>query len=177
MKARILIADDDFEVLDCCREILAEAGHEVDVARSGDEVLERVRANKYDLLLQDLVFPPTDGVMVLEEVKRLRPTLPVVMLSGFADVDRVIDAYRAGAFDFVLKPISAEKLFELGSRAETVRELGNRRRGTLQDMERARIAQALTDAHGNKKKAAQVLGIHRSTLYDKLRRYGLPPEG
>ncbi len=137
-QARILVADDDPRVLDTCVELLRQAGHDVTAAATGDEVLDRVRAGGFDLALQDLVFPPTDGVTVLREIKQIRPSLPVVIVSGHADVDAVIQAYRAGAFEFVLKPVAAEKLLELGARAVAIRDLGENRRRLAEELESER---------------------------------------
>jgi DNA-binding NtrC family response regulator len=136
--ARILIADDDPQVVESCAELLTHAGHSVDVATTGGEVLDRVREGRYDLVLQDLVFPPSDGLTLLREVKQIRPSLLVVMLSGFASVENVVHAYRAGAFDFVTKPIDAEKLLELGSRALAIREMGEKRRKLAEELESER---------------------------------------
>ena len=71
--ARILLADDDPSILETYGEILSMAGHEVDTAPDGEEALARIGARAYDLLLCDLVFPPTDGIHVLREAKRIRP--------------------------------------------------------------------------------------------------------
>jgi two-component system response regulator HydG len=142
-QARLLVADDEPEVRDTLAAILREAGHRVDVAATGAEVLERVRAAPYDLLLQDLVFPPTDGVAVLREVKQARPALLVVIVSGHATVDNVIAAYRGGAFDFLQKPLPAERLLELAARAVEIRSLGEKRRQLADELqsERLRVAE------------------------------------
>ena len=115
--AHVLIADDEAEIRRTYAELLSTAGHAVDTAADGDEVLEKVRANDYDMLLTDLRFPPTDGVTILREVKRIRPRMLVVIFTGHASVDSVVDSFRSGAFDFVPKPMAHEKLLELASRA------------------------------------------------------------
>ena len=71
-QARLLIADDEPVIRDGYARLLTEAGHRVETAADGDEVMDRVRTSPYDLLLTDLCFPPTDGISVLKEVKRMR---------------------------------------------------------------------------------------------------------
>ncbi len=137
-EARVLIADDDPQVVLTCSEILAGAGHAVDFATNGAEVLEKVRAGHYDLLLQDLVFPPTDGLTLLREVKQIRPSLLVVVHSGCATLDDVIHAFRCGAYDFLLKPVEADKLIDLARRALAIREMGEKRRKLAEELESER---------------------------------------
>jgi two-component system response regulator HydG len=140
-KARLLLADDEREILETYGAILTRAGHQVDTATSGTEVLERIRAFPYDLLLCDLMFPPTDGIEVLREIKKLRPSTLVVLVSGYANVANVMAAFRAGAFDFVEKPVPPDKLCELADRALEVRKLGEERRRMAEELqnERARV--------------------------------------
>ena len=95
-RARLLVADDEPAILDVYSEMLSAAGHDVETASTGDEVLEKVRATAYDLLLTDLVFPPTDGLTILREVKRIRPSTLVVLFSGHAAVEGVLAAFRGG---------------------------------------------------------------------------------
>ena len=137
-QARLLLADDEPVVRDTYAEILRAAGHAVDVAADGEAVLELVRAKPYDLLLTDLVFPPTDGIRVLKEVKRARPTLLVVVFSGRADVSSVMDAFRNGAYDFLEKPVPRAKLLELANRALEIRKMGEQRRRMAEDLESER---------------------------------------
>jgi len=137
--ARILIADDDANIRETYAELLHSAGHLVDTAADGEEVLEKVRVAAYDLLLIDWVFPPTDGVRVLKEVKRIRPSTLVVVFSGQAAVENVLGAFRAGAFDFLEKPVPAQKLFELATRAHHISRLGEKRRRLAEELESERV--------------------------------------
>jgi two-component system response regulator HydG len=135
----MLVADDDPDVRDYLATVHRDAGHHVDGAASGEEVLERIRSQTYDMLLQDLVFPPTDGITVLREAKQTRPALLVVVVSGYATVDTVISAYRGGAFDFVLKPVAAQKLVELAAKAVEIRSLGEKRRQLAEELQSERV--------------------------------------
>ena len=88
--ARLLLGDDDADVREAYAELLTRRGHSVDTAVDGTEMLEKIRAKPYDLVLTDLIFPPTSGIEVLEEVKRIRPSMLAVVFSGHATVETVL---------------------------------------------------------------------------------------
>ncbi|MCP3982266.1 MAG: sigma-54-dependent Fis family transcriptional regulator [bacterium] len=133
------MADDDPMILEAYGEILRSAGHEVHTALSGDEVLSKVRDVPYDLLLTDLIFPASDVIPVLKEVKQTRPSMLVVIFSGSANVENVLRAFRGGAYDFFEKPVPAEKLCELADRALEVRRKGEKRRRLAEELQNERV--------------------------------------
>ncbi len=137
--ARILVADDEEAIRDTYAEILRSAGHEVDLAADGDDVLEKVRHAAYDMVMTDLVFAPTDGIEVLKEVKRIRPATLVVVFTGHAAVDNVMNAFRSGAFDFLEKPVPREKLLELAAKSVEIRNMGEKRRALAEELESQRL--------------------------------------
>jgi len=137
--ARILLADDELGIREAYSELLIRAGHSVDTAADGEEVLAKVRNVPYDLLLTDLVFPPSDGIAVLKQVKQIRPSMLVVLFSGHAAVDNVLSAFRGGAFDVLEKPLDAGQLEELASRALSIRGMGEKRRRMAEDLENERL--------------------------------------
>ena len=137
--ARLLIADDEEVIRETYAEILRVAGHEVDVAADGVEVFEKVRLHAYDLLLTDLVFPETNGIDILQEVKRIRRAMLVVIFTGHATVENVMRAFRCGAFDFLEKPVSHEKLLELSAKSVEIRNMGAKRRALAEELEGQRF--------------------------------------
>ena len=141
--ARILLADDEWAVLETYAQILRDVGHQVDTASDGSEAMARVREREYDLLLTDLVIPPTDGITVLTEAKKIRPSMLGVIFSGHCDVTNVLAAFRSGALDVLEKPLPRESLLELAQRAVSIREMGHRRRKLSEDLEseRSRVMQ------------------------------------
>ncbi len=138
-RARLLLADDDPVSREVWVGILTAAGHEVDTAATGDEVVEKTRAKAYDLLICDLVFPPTSGIEVLREVKRVRPSTLVVIVSAHGTVEPVLEAFRGGAFDFLTKPLDPALLQDLAERALQTRKLGEERRRIAQELESERL--------------------------------------
>ena len=137
--AKVLVADDDADVREAYAGILAEAGHEVRTAATGDELISRVRASRHDLVLVDLNFPPTDGIRLLEEVKRVRPSTLVVVFSGMATVETVLAAFRKGAYDFLVKPVEGLRLAELARRAADVRKMGEKRSRMAAELKTERL--------------------------------------
>jgi two-component system response regulator HydG len=101
---RILIIDDDRAFRVGTGALLADEGYEVDAAPGGEDGLERLRADAFDLVLLDLKMEGRTGLSVLEELRRAGNDVPVVMLTGFATVDSAVQALKLGADDYVTKP-------------------------------------------------------------------------
>jgi DNA-binding NtrC family response regulator len=108
--AHILIIDDEAAIRDSLEALLMLEGFTVDLATEGASGLEKLSANQYDLLLLDLSMPGESGIDLLPRIKRMRPELPVIMITAFGTVGNVVEALRAGADNFVQKPWDNEKL-------------------------------------------------------------------
>ncbi|MBI1738173.1 MAG: sigma-54-dependent Fis family transcriptional regulator [Acidobacteria bacterium] len=109
-KANLLIVDDDANTLASLARAFRLAGHEATVCDSAARALELARAQRFDLILSDVVMPGKDGLGFLEDLKNLGVTSPVVMISGQANIEMAVRATRLGAVDFLEKPISTDKL-------------------------------------------------------------------
>ena len=109
-KERVLVVDDEEGVRNSLRNILKDESYTVEVAESGERCLEMVRSAPYHAVFLDVWLPGRDGLSILEEV--LSQPLPprVIMISGHADVPLAHRAGRLGAFDFIEKPLSLEKV-------------------------------------------------------------------
>ncbi len=116
---RILVVDDEPEIVRDLVDLLEEDGHWVEGVSSSAEALDLLRANSYDLVLSDLRMPPPDGFELLRQSQSLRPELPVVLLTAHADPDLARRAIESGAHDYVTKPWNA---FELLLRVRRLRE-------------------------------------------------------
>jgi two-component system NtrC family response regulator len=108
--ARILIIEDEADMADSIRRILARAGHEPQVETSPGRALELVASDRPDLVLSDLRMPEMSGLELLEQVRVRQPLLPVILVTAFATVDTAVDAMKRGAADYVSKPFSPEEL-------------------------------------------------------------------
>ena len=110
MKHRILVIDDEAAIRDSLRMILEYDGFECLPAPGGEEGLARIGADAPDMVILDVKMPGMDGLEVLRRIRHLDETLPVVMISGHGTVSTAVEATRLGAFDFLEKPLSTERV-------------------------------------------------------------------
>ena len=108
--SKLLLVDDDVNTLASLSRAFRLAGHEAVVCDNADRALELARAQRFDMILSDVVMPGKDGIKLLEELKAAGVLAPVVMISGQANVEMAVKATRMGAADFLEKPLSTEKL-------------------------------------------------------------------
>jgi len=107
---RALVIDDEQIVLDSVTKILKEEKYEVEVTLSGREGVQKAIQNEYDIVLTDIRMPDIGGMRVLRDIKRAKPSLPVVMITGYPSVKAAIQAMKLGAGDFIEKPFTPEQL-------------------------------------------------------------------
>jgi len=110
MKARILLVDDEAEIRRSVRMILEYEGYDVQEASSGPEALALIEREAPDLVFLDIKMPGVDGLEVLEKIKHVNETLPVVIISGHGTVSTAVEATKLGAFDFIEKPLASERV-------------------------------------------------------------------
>lgn len=109
-KAKILVIDDERIVIDSITKILREEHIEVDATLSGRQGIEAALQKPYDLVLTDLRMPDIGGMRVLRDIKRAKPELPVVMITGYASVASAVQAVKLGAVEILEKPFSPDGL-------------------------------------------------------------------
>src|SRR5713226_453215 len=100
-KAHLLVIDDDANTLASLARAFRLAGHEATVCDNAARALELIKAQRFDLVLSDVVMPGKDGLALLEDLKNLGAAVPVVMISGQANIDMAVRATRLGAVDFL----------------------------------------------------------------------------
>lgn len=111
--ANILVVDDELGIRDLLFEILNDEGHNVELAENAAEARAARQRARPDLVLLDIWMPDTDGVTLLKEWSAAGLlSMPVVMMSGHATIDTAVDATRIGAFAFLEKPITLQKLLK-----------------------------------------------------------------
>ena len=111
--ANILVVDDELGIRDLLSEILNDEGHSVDLAENATQARAARVSGSYDLVLLDIWMPDTDGISLLKEwATGGLLTMPVIMMSGHATIDTAVDATRIGAFSFLEKPITLQKLLK-----------------------------------------------------------------
>ncbi len=110
--SKILIIEDEASIRRVLSKILSEENdsYQVEDAEDGLQGLEKIKNNDYDLVLCDIKMPKMDGVEVLEAVKKIKPEIPMVMISGHGDMETAIQTMRLGAFDYISKPPDLNRL-------------------------------------------------------------------
>jgi two-component system, NtrC family, nitrogen regulation response regulator NtrX len=141
-KAHILIIDDDANTLASLARAFRLAGHDATVCDNAARALELAKAERFDLILSDVVMPGRDGIALLEDFKAIGLASPVVMMSGQASIEMAVKATRLGASDFLEKPISSEKLLLTVQNALRVRHLEEENRDLKRRLGRHHIVWA-----------------------------------
>jgi len=110
--SRILIIEDEAAIRRVLTKILSEESetYSVEDVEDGIKGLERIKNSDYDLVLCDIKMPKMDGVELLEAVKKIKPEIPMVMISGHGDMETAIQTMRLGAFDYISKPPDLNRL-------------------------------------------------------------------
>ncbi|NTV52297.1 MAG: response regulator [Candidatus Firestonebacteria bacterium] len=121
--ARILVVDDDGIIRGVTSRILENEGHQIDEAPGLSEALEKIKQTEFALALLDLRLPDSNGMQSIALLKELRPQMDVIVMTGYGTLDSVIEAMRAGAVDFLLKPCSAQQLRDTTKKVISKREI------------------------------------------------------
>jgi two-component system, NtrC family, response regulator AtoC len=114
---RILVIDDEAPIRELVRDALLERGHEVTTDDRAETAIERLSSSDFDAVITDLHLEGMDGLSVCRFVSSNRPGLPVIVATGYGNVDSAVGALRAGAYDFVVKPLDLETLSHVVARA------------------------------------------------------------
>jgi PAS domain S-box-containing protein len=120
---KVLIVDDEIELMKVLCETLRDQGYETEGFTSGQEALARLEGTEFDLVLTDLMMPEMDGIEFLKRARGIDANLVGVMMTGQGSVKTAIDAMRLGAYDYVMKPFKAKTLLPVFAKAMEVRRL------------------------------------------------------
>jgi DNA-binding NtrC family response regulator len=123
LSARMLIADDEKEILISCRKILERAGHEVATAADGAEALKILKSGRFDLFFVDLRMPGRSGMEIVSLAHSIDPSMMIIMFTAYATLDTAVEAIKRGAFDYLAKPFTADQLRLAAERALDHRRL------------------------------------------------------
>ena len=116
-RPRVLVVDDEASIRDLLSKTLALADYEVDVAPDGRAALERMRLFGYDLLITDLKMPGMDGLAVIDEARRLKSDLPVIIITGYSTEASAIEAANLGVAGYLTKPFKVPKVLSVAAKA------------------------------------------------------------
>ena len=114
---RILVVDDEASIRELLAKTLAIGEYEVDTLADGKTALERVRDGSYDLVFVDLKMPGMDGLMLTRQIKRIKPDLPVIIITGFSTEVSAIEAINLGVAGYLTKPFRVPQVLAAAAKA------------------------------------------------------------
>lgn len=130
----VLVVDDEEGIRESLAGIFEDEGCAILTSNSGEEALELLKEQSPDLVLLDIWLPGIDGIKTLEEIKALKPDLPVIMISGHGNIELAVKATRIGAYDFLEKPLSLERVLLVAKRAFERRTLEMENKALKKDL-------------------------------------------
>lgn len=176
-----LLVDDEALFLRTLQRSLARHDIPSTATSTADEALEAARATAFDFALVDLKIGKDSGLRLIAPLKALRPAMRVIMMTGYASVATAVEAIKAGADDYLLKPVNVESILRAIVDEPNADEPKDRPEAEDDDamiplsrIEWEHIQQALRATDGNISAAARLLGVHRRSLQRKLAKRPLP---
>lgn len=110
MSAKILIVDDEKPIRDSLKMILEDEGYKTDIAADGEEALNKIKEDNFDIVISDIKMPKLDGIQLLENASKISPESFFIIMTAYASVKTAIDALRNGAYDYLIKPVEFDDL-------------------------------------------------------------------
>jgi DNA-binding NtrC family response regulator len=110
MSERILVADDEPNMLDLFKKVLGKEGYQVVAASSGEEAVQKLDTERFDLLISDLKMPGLSGFDLLKKAKSVNPTMPCILLTAYGTIDSAVAAMKEGAYDYLTKPVNNDEI-------------------------------------------------------------------
>jgi DNA-binding NtrC family response regulator len=186
MEGRLLLVDADEATCELLAATLRGQEFDAQWATSGEQALQCLEHESFDALVADFEMTGMNGLDVCRRALAHQPTLPIIVVTGPANLEAAVSAMRAGAYHFLTKPVDAQLLahqvhraVEHGRLAREVLELRSRLLTeqeeliSLDEVEARYIRKVLHAVDGNKSRAARILGLDRRSLYRRLEKYEL----
>ena len=167
----ILVVDDNEAILTALKYCLAGTFEKVITRTSPDTVISLLGQEQVDIILLDMNFTlglnsGQDGLVWLQAIHKHHPEIPIVLITAYADVSLAVRGLKRGAADFITKPWDNDELVrKLKDVLDAADDMA-----TLDEVEADHIRRAVDRCHGNLTKAAELLGVSRQTLYNKMKR-------
>lgn len=120
---RVLVADDEVSLRLVLQTAISKVGYGVDTVENGKEALRMALENYYDVVLLDIRMPEMDGLQAFYEIQKIKPDLPIILMTAFGSSEIAVEAMKRGAFDYILKPFNLEEVKIIVNRAIHMRRL------------------------------------------------------
>jgi DNA-binding NtrC family response regulator len=181
LSMRVLILAKEKSIQHSCCRAAQVAGLEFVALKNTSAAYSALGSGQFGVVVLYLRWPADQGMDILERMKRLQPKIAVVVLAGYGTVQSAVYAMKLGAYDYLITPLKTEELTLALAGAVRHNRLTSEQRDDVaptaltlrrsrNDAEKAVIFTALKSVHGNKEYAARLLGIGRTTLYQKLKK-------
>lgn len=131
---RVLIVDDDPDIIENLTELLTKNGYRVEGVDSGEKALKAMENENYDVVITDVIMPDVGGMNLLSEIKRNRPETVVILITGYPAVDKAVEAVKNGAADYIPKPFRIDEVRVAMEKALHERRLGDKAPGALDEI-------------------------------------------
>jgi PAS domain S-box-containing protein len=163
---KILIVDDEKSIRLTLGKFLSEAGHEVQAAEDAPAGLALLRQQTFDLVLSDIVLPRTNGMEMLKVIRAEDPEIPVVMMTGEPTLETAVEAVRAGAFDYLSKPINKAGILRVVEQVTRLRtlQLEKARLEEANRQYRQNLEQMVTERTGTLREQARLLDLAHDAI-------------
>lgn len=167
----ILVIDDNESILVSLKYVLAELFDTVLTLNTPEKSLITLMQNEVDIVLLDMNFQlgvntGSEGLFWLGNIKRAHPDIPVVLFTAYGEIDLAVRGLKQGAADFIVKPWDNDKLLmTLRMAIEKQSQIK-----TLDELTEEHMKKAIDKCHGNLTQAAELLGVSRQTLYNKMKK-------
>jgi len=161
---RILVVDDEEDLLNVFRDLFSQRGETIDTAETGEEAVEKLQNGNYEVVISDINLPGINGLEVLRVAKRENPNVCVIMITGFASASSAITALREGAYDYITKPFDLWEVSQIVDRGVEAHQLAAENKRLVQDLKAANSRLQSQEEH--LKEEVKQATRHLSTLYE-----------
>jgi len=110
-KIKLLLVDDEKDFLTVYARRFVRRNADITLASSGQEAIDKIQTIEFDVVILDVMMPEMNGIETLRRIKAIKPNLPVIILTGHANSQTMIEGMDIGAFDFLLKPVGTDELY------------------------------------------------------------------
>ena len=170
----VFVVDDEVKVLEAVAETLGSLGVEVTSFANPIECLEHMRRERCDLLVADLKMPEMDGIELLTNVRRRTPWVPVLVVTGYGDIPSAVRAIKAGAVDFVEKPLDKRSLLRIVKTILEQSDVVDTSVGKPLTTIQAKVLELVIDGKSNRQiadllnRSVRTVEVHRAHVMEKL---------
>ena len=155
---RILIADDDKVIANILNDIISNSERSVEICHDGQEAVDKIKEQSFDLIISDLVMPHKGGLEVLKFAKQLNPDVLVIILTGYASLETAVTAVKEGAYDYIMKPCKLAEIRIVVDRATEKIKFHKENKDLLKKLHEAyeKLIEVDKTKDSNKKKLASL---------------------